>query len=695
MLLKPDTILQGRYHIKRLIAQGGMGAVYEAQDTRLGNTVALKQTLMTDPKLRAAFEREARLLAGLQHPVLPIVSDHFAEADGEFLVMQYIPGDDLATAMIRRSTPFALHDVLNWADQLLDALDYLHTQNPPIIHRDIKPQNLKLTPRGKIVLLDFGLAKGSVGADSTSGARSVFGYTPQYAPIEQIQGTGTDPRSDLYALAATLYELLTGTTPPDGLTRASETVAGRSDPLQPAHTLNPSIPSGLSALLHQAMDQNPAMRPASAAAMSAALQAATGAPSVVARGTSDSPAPNSAGMPTVAMRTASDFLPPPIAATTPTNDTRRKHSLYMPWILGIGIALVFLILAAGAGAVVLVRGERTPIAAPLPLVGANDDGNDDGGALVGLSQRGASRSDPLAPSETARLPGWEIELAGDVVRGNEAWQLIYETNRLNDEPPEGYEYLLVRLRVRTSFVDAERNLRTEITGDRNIEYSRPATVAPDALPREIATAQQVEGYVPFLVPAGEANLILKFDDLDDFDSVPVFMALEPGNAVAVDPQLREIPATELGRDFREPAPLGDTVVSEDWELRVREVIRGDQAYDMLIETNRYNDPPPDGQEYIAVYLEVRLIGTEDDTELLDNSDFSSVRATTDDPEADRISYPSVVGPAPELSTYLYPGGRGEGWIAVLAPIDTPEMLLIFEPSYSLDHVNTRFLMLNE
>src|SRR5690242_17541082 len=151
-MLTPDTILQGRYRIVRQLGQGGMGAVYEALDQRLDTTVALKETLFSDEKLRKQFEREARLLARLHHQALPRVSDHFTEGDGQFLVMQYIPGEDLFEMQTRRQSAFPESDVQRWADQLCDALDYLHTQEPQIIHRDIKPQNLKLTSRGQVVL---------------------------------------------------------------------------------------------------------------------------------------------------------------------------------------------------------------------------------------------------------------------------------------------------------------------------------------------------------------------------------------------------------------------------------------------------------------------------------------------------------------------------------------------------------------
>ncbi len=272
-MLTPETILQGRYRIVRQLGQGGMGAVYEAIDMRLDTTVALKETLFADERLRKQFEREARLLARMHHPALPRVSDHFAEGDGEFLVMQFILGDDLAELVAQRRGAFPPDQVLAWADQLLDALDYLHTQNPQIIHRDIKPQNLKLTSRGQIILLDFGLAKGQTSELSrVTTSASIFGYTPNYAPLEQVQGLGTDARSDIYALAATLYHLMTGIKPPDALTRAAALVNSQPDPLTPAHEVNKSIAPGVAAVLDKAMSQNRDQRYRSAAEMRKSLQ---------------------------------------------------------------------------------------------------------------------------------------------------------------------------------------------------------------------------------------------------------------------------------------------------------------------------------------------------------------------------------------------------------------------------------------
>lgn len=267
-MIETGKILQQRYRIDKQIGQGGMGAVYIATDERFGSVVAIKETLLMDDSYRKAIEREARLLNSLKHQALPRVTDHFLEDNGQFLVMEFVPGEDLGQMLERDAKPFPVDQVLNWADQLLDALEYLHTQSVPVVHRDIKPQNLKLTPRGQIILLDFGLAKGNpTDAGHQTAAKSIFGYSRSYASLEQIQGTGTDPRSDLYSLAATLYHLLTGEPAVDALTRAMAVLAGSPDPLESANRLNPAIPAGVAGVLQRVMDLNAAVRPASASEM--------------------------------------------------------------------------------------------------------------------------------------------------------------------------------------------------------------------------------------------------------------------------------------------------------------------------------------------------------------------------------------------------------------------------------------------
>jgi eukaryotic-like serine/threonine-protein kinase len=372
-MLTPDTVLQGRYRIVRQLGQGGMGAVYEAIDQRLDTTVALKETLFADERLRKQFEREARLLARLHHPALPRVSDHFSEGDGQFLVMQFIPGDDLSEMMTRKHGPFPPDQVLTWADQLLDALDYLHTQDPQIVHRDIKPQNLKLTARGQIILLDFGLAKGQAGEISrVTTAASIFGYTPNYAPLEQIQGLGTDSRSDLYSLGATLYHLMTGVKPPDALSRAAALVNGQPDPLVLASQANSAVAPEVDHVLGKAMAQNREQRYLSASEMRKAFHGTTQASTVVSRGEAQTML----------------FPPPPTTVATPTQTvvTPRTVATGETTVVRPGPRTRVLPIALSAAAVLVVafcvlgffvfknHGERrdeSTVVAPTPEVQSN------------------------------------------------------------------------------------------------------------------------------------------------------------------------------------------------------------------------------------------------------------------------------------------------------------------------------------
>ncbi|MBX7055621.1 MAG: protein kinase [Pyrinomonadaceae bacterium] len=267
-MIETGKTLQNRYRIDKQIGQGGMGAVYVATDERFNSMVAIKETLCMDDNFRKAIEREARLLNSLKHAALPRVSDHFEENDSQFLVMEFIPGDDLSCILETKGEPFEVVQVLKWADQLLDALDFLHNQEIPVVHRDIKPQNLKVTPQGQVILLDFGLAKGNpTDAGHQTAAKSIFGYSRNYASLEQIQGTGTDPRSDIYSLAATLYHLLTGIAPEDALTRAMAVLSQKPDPLVPASAVRPEIPAGVAGVLQKALDLNAGERPHTAREM--------------------------------------------------------------------------------------------------------------------------------------------------------------------------------------------------------------------------------------------------------------------------------------------------------------------------------------------------------------------------------------------------------------------------------------------
>jgi len=277
-MLTPNTRLQNRYIILKPLGQGGMGTVYLAIDQRLGHKVALKQILFTDSEhLVKAFEREARLLARLRHPCLPKVSDYFSENTSYYLVMDYVSGDDLWALLKKNSSPFSVEIVMTWANHLLSTMEYLHGQTPPVIHRDIKPQNIKLTEKGEIFLLDFGLAKDTPAYLShLKTSKSLVGYTPSYAPLEQMKGDHTTPQTDIYSLSATLYHLLTNMSPSDALSRAQAKIDDLPDPLVPANELNPNIPAELAYVIGRGMSLKREQRYASVSEFRQALKDVVG-----------------------------------------------------------------------------------------------------------------------------------------------------------------------------------------------------------------------------------------------------------------------------------------------------------------------------------------------------------------------------------------------------------------------------------
>jgi serine/threonine protein kinase len=266
--LKTGEVLRGRYRIRERIGQGGMGSIYLADDLRLeGRRCALKEVEhdRTVPanvlkETREQFLREATILARLDHPNLPKVSDFFTISERDYLVMDYVPGNDLRTLMLaarQRNQFLAEPDVLSWANQLSDALTYLHKQDPPLVHRDIKPSNLKVTPDGLLKLVDFGLVKALAPDEMTITVIQGRG-TALYTPLEQYGGDGlhTDARSDIYAFGATLYHILTNTPPTDARQRFLH-----PESLIPVRKINPAVSARTERAITWAMALHPDDRP--------------------------------------------------------------------------------------------------------------------------------------------------------------------------------------------------------------------------------------------------------------------------------------------------------------------------------------------------------------------------------------------------------------------------------------------------
>jgi serine/threonine protein kinase len=275
-----ELLQQGRYRIIQPLGQNGIGAVYEAYDNVRETNVLFKEISVnlrkvTTPTQQEALKRrfadEAKILTGIRHESLLPVYDYFSEIDRHYLVMEMTDGNNLSELIEKSEKPLALSDVAAWAEQLLDALHYLHTQTPPVIHRDIKPQNLKLTADGKIKLT-LSIQNPDTKVNAIAANQSL-----QYLPLEQIWvgldsasqkvvlnsydekserilEQPADAKSDIYALGATLYHLLTARLPVDALERSIELLEGKPDPLTRPEQINPEIPPEISDILLKALE---------------------------------------------------------------------------------------------------------------------------------------------------------------------------------------------------------------------------------------------------------------------------------------------------------------------------------------------------------------------------------------------------------------------------------------------------------
>jgi serine/threonine protein kinase len=307
MLTENQVLQQGRYRIINRLGQNGIGEGYQAYDNVLETNVLLKEiqvslNKVTTPAqletLKLAFTDEAEFLKEIRHDALLHVRNYFSEIDRQYLVMELVDGNDLGELLKEKKSPFAVEHVTNWADQLLDALNYLHTRMPPVIHRDVKPQNIKLTSDGKIKLFAFGIAaRADAKLNATIRNQCFDAANLHYLPLEHIwEGLDTasrkvitnsydeksqkvlekpaDAQSDIYALGATLYHLLTNKLPVDALERTIEILEGKPDPLPTPSQLNADVPPEISDVLMKALEIKRENRFSSAVIMRQVLRTA-------------------------------------------------------------------------------------------------------------------------------------------------------------------------------------------------------------------------------------------------------------------------------------------------------------------------------------------------------------------------------------------------------------------------------------
>ena len=331
-MLSMGHVLNKRYRIVSLLGQGGFGAVYRAWDMQMKAPCAVKENLDLAAESQRQFEHEARMLFNLRHSGLPKVYGSFTlPGVGQYLVMDFIEGQDLQQMLDKEGGALPLESVLEWISDVCDALTYMHSRQPSIIHRDIKPANIKITPDGEAVLVDFGIAKEfDPGQKTFTGARA---YTPGYASPEQQGGKGTDALSDIYALGATTYALLTGLVPPS----ATDIISEITPPPELVDRVNPDVPHCVSRAIEAAMQIPRSQRTSSVGVFKGALNAVK------------SPPPVRLPPPAPVKKTAQAGGAPPggKAARASTAQSRASRN-WLPWVGGITAFLLLLVVGSYA-----------------------------------------------------------------------------------------------------------------------------------------------------------------------------------------------------------------------------------------------------------------------------------------------------------------------------------------------------------
>ena len=278
---------------------------------------------------------------------------------------------------------------------------------------------------------------------------------------------------------------------------------------------------------------------------------------------------------------------------------------------------------------------------------------------------GRSRANPLSRDQLVTMPNWDLQLLdAELVRGEESWQMLREANFLNEPPDEGWEYLLIQVWVKSKGEGEDmQNLSLSITGDQNVVHFGfdSGVVSPEPmLETHLLPGWESEGWEAFRIREGEKNLLLVVEDLYLYEDDLRYVALEPGASIAVPAAaLNFIQPNQIGLSPDQPAPFGKTAVTDDWQISIQEVIRGEDAWAIILDTNQFNDPPPHGMEYLLIKVRGRYIGTDEGPHNLSRYDFWLL----DDTDAE-YEIPSVVHPEPELYFELFPGGEVEGWIVM-------------------------------
>lgn len=301
----------------------------------------------------------------------------------------------------------------------------------------------------------------------------------------------------------------------------------------------------------------------------------------------------------------------------------------------------------------------------------------------------SDRLNPLASDQAIALANWQIKIRS-VLRGDQAAQLVRETNQFNDLAQTGYQYLIVEFSIKpnTSLQNAQHPL-IRLTGDYLKLYSQTSVVLPMPYYSDMLFTSETLAQVAFHIPADETNLVLVLSD--DYNEQPVFVAIDPQASIQPDPNVYLVPRNTLGIQSSEPALLGETIVTNDWELTVLEYVRGDRAWQMLQQANMYNEPAAPNAEYILFKLRVRSLDHHD----LDTPNITTILSFAVLSQSQtELKQPSLVLPDPKLNESLYAGGQTEGWRAYMIPKDEQNLQIIFNSNiFSISNADTRYIAL--
>lgn len=314
---------------------------------------------------------------------------------------------------------------------------------------------------------------------------------------------------------------------------------------------------------------------------------------------------------------------------------------------------------------------------------------DDNKADSGENGMGEFRGNPLPADTIIDKHNWIIEIL-EFERGEAAWQSLHSAHPHNQLPSPGEEYLNVKLRIKNKDLTEEQFLSYGLTGDTLIKYHSHENdlISQDPwLERSVPARTELEGWDTFVIQENEDNLMLVFD-IGDYEDPPVYIALEPNTAISFNETMVNITRTDLGISPDQPVPFGQTATGEDWQLMVLDVVKGDHAWEQILETNQFNDPPEAGMEYIMVKLNARYIGLNDEGDDISYSPFSIFANS-----GNEFKHASVVEPEPDLDYNLYPGGEADGWIVLAVPEKAKNLLLFFSPDSS--GANDRYLSLGQ